>query len=166
MKDAGGDVVGIRLRSVSGQKFAVTGSHNGLFIPRALPNLHGAPLFICEGPTDTAAMLDLGFNVVGRASCNTGSRLLSQYIGLVHPAEVVIVADADAPGRDGAGRLASALVAYVPCLRVITPPDGINDARAWKRTGATQSDIRTAIAAAVPRKLNIVVRNVNVKEGC
>lgn len=66
MTDSAGNVVGIRLRRPNGFKFAVTGGKEGLFIPSTVepqPNR----LLVSEGPTDTAALLDLGFNnAVGR----------------------------------------------------------------------------------------------------
>ncbi len=72
--------------------------------------------------------------------------------------EVVIVADADAPGQRGAERLAALLVAYCPVIRVITPPAGMKDAREWKRHGATGADVQSAIDAAPLRRLSVTVR--------
>jgi hypothetical protein len=77
MTDAAGAVLGIRLRRANGFKFAVQGGHEGLFIPATIRNTDNGTLFICEGPTDTAAFLDMGFNpVIGRPSCNGGVKLL------------------------------------------------------------------------------------------
>src|SRR5439155_12311592 len=59
MRDAGGAIRGIRLRTVAGKKFCVRGSKDGLFIPEESAAV--GPLLVCEGPTDTAALLDMGF---------------------------------------------------------------------------------------------------------
>jgi hypothetical protein len=70
MCDGYGEVVGIRLRNERG-KFAVRGSRQGVFVA-------GVPaqktLFVCEGPTDTAAAVDLGLFAVGRPNCCCGGR--------------------------------------------------------------------------------------------
>ncbi len=66
MSDASGQIIGIRVRYPSGVKAAEQGSKQGLFIPAELPT-DEALLLICEGPTDTAAALDLGFAAVGAA---------------------------------------------------------------------------------------------------
>jgi hypothetical protein len=65
---------------------------------------------------------------------------------------VVVVADADEPGRRGAEKLASVLRVYVPGVRVIEPPDGVKDVRAWKRAGATRADVEHLIQAAPARR--------------
>ena len=57
MSDALGRIIGIRIRYPSGLKAAELGSKQGLFIPAELP-AEGL-LLVCEGPTDTAAALDL-----------------------------------------------------------------------------------------------------------
>jgi hypothetical protein len=69
MSDASGRVVGIRRRFVNGGKASVKGSRTGLSIPLDLTGV--GPLLLCEGPTDTGAALDLGFDALGRPSCNS-----------------------------------------------------------------------------------------------
>ena len=66
MRDGYGEILGIRLRSESGQKWAVTGSRQGIFLP--ISRLEST-VWICEGPTDTAAALTLGLSALGRPSC-------------------------------------------------------------------------------------------------
>jgi 5S rRNA maturation endonuclease (ribonuclease M5) len=184
MLDPAGDVLGIRLRLHSGKKLSVRGGREGLFLPSPHPNPlpmgegtgaslatnHSplASLIVCEGPTDTAAMLDLGFHAVGRPSCTGGVKLLVGLVANQRPAGVVIVADADAPGRRGAEMLAAALTAYCREVRVIVPPAGVKDAREWKRSGATAADVQAAIHAAEVRKLAIAAtirRKAGVRHG-
>lgn len=166
MLDAAGRVLGIRLRKPNGFKFAVGGGHDGLFLPDGLDiDAAGGRLLVCEGPTDTAVLLDLGFSAVGRPSCTGGVRLLVELVKQRRPAEVCIVADGDAPGQRGAGNLAAVLLAYSPAVRILTPPAGIKDAREWKRRGATAADLATAIAAAPVRRLAIVVSRQTRKKG-
>jgi len=152
MIDVAGRVLGIRLRRPDGRKLSVKGGKEGLFIPTALD---GGRLLIAEGPTDAAALLDLGFSAVGRPSCAGGVRLLVELVQRLAVPEVVIVADGDTPGQRGADSLAAVLLAHCPAVRIITPPAGIKDARAWKRAGATAADLQAVIGAAPVRRLAV-----------
>lgn len=159
MSNANGDVVGIRLRLRSGRKLSIKGSREGLFLPGDLkPNER---LLICEGPTDTAAMMDLGFQVVGRPNCNGGVKFVCELVKRLETEAVVCVADSDEPGQRGAERLVSSLMIHCPDVRIVSPPDGVKDARAWKAAGATMDDIAEAIESAAVRKLKIVVKRKN-----
>jgi hypothetical protein len=156
MTDASGQTLGIRLRFPDGRKLAVTGGREGLFIPSINSDAQKNPVFITEGPTDAAALLDMGFHqVVGRPSCTGGIKLLAALVRDRRPDEVVIVADGDEPGERGANSLASVLVAYARVVRIIQPPSGIKDARAWLRAGGTKQDIQMAIDAAPVRRLTV-----------
>jgi hypothetical protein len=133
MQDGLGNLIGIRTRTETGEKGAVRGSRNGLFIPRGLRAV--GLLFLCEGPTDTAALVGLDFDAIGRADCNT--TLGTQYVG--RGRRVVIVADADDAGMNGAERLRKHLAEHTIAARVLTPP--AKDVRAWVRDGAKREDV-------------------------
>ena len=163
MSDAGGRIVGIRLRRPDGRKLSVRGGKEGLFVPESLNP--GGWLLVSEGPTDTAALLDLEFPTVGRPSCAGGARHAIELVRRLAVPEVVIVADSDAPGQRGAHHLASVLAAYCPAVRVIAPPAGIKDAREWKQRGATAADVQAAIDAAPVRRLAVQVRKVGGHHG-
>jgi hypothetical protein len=151
MLDTDGRTVGIRLRRPDGRKFAVRGGREGLFLPPA-PAV-GERLMVCEGPTDTAALLDLGFeHVVGRPSCTGGVKLLVDLVRRRRPSDVVIVADADEPGRRGADNLASVLLCYCPAVRVIVPPGGVKDVREFLRGGGSRAGLEEVIGAAPARR--------------
>jgi 5S rRNA maturation endonuclease (ribonuclease M5) len=159
MRDRAEDGVacGIRLRRPDGFKWAVKGSKQGLFIPRKFPV--GDTLLICEGPTDTAALLMLCFDAVGRPSCNGGLGLVVDLVQRHHFSDVVIIADRDQPGQRGARYLASRLVGYVPNgVRVVTPP--AKDAREWVQQGANRLDVLDAIEAAPTMALTYSGRTI------
>ena len=122
MRDAAGDVIGVRLRCPkTAKKWAVKGSRAGLIYPADLLEVERPErLLICEGPTDAAALLSIGFPVVGVPSAGGGRDLLVALCRRWLPAEVVIVADADGPGLLGAERLADALMIVAP-VRIVSP---------------------------------------------
>ncbi len=155
MVDAGRNILGIRLRAESGKKFSVRGGREGLFVPDRLDG--SGPLLIAEGPTDCAALLDLGFVAVGRPSCRGGRALVLDLVRRWRPASVVVVADNDAAGQgwDGAVNLARGLATRVADLRMISPPPATKDARAWLRAGATRSDVLDAIHAAPAHRVSL-----------
>lgn len=134
--------VGVRLRDdLTGRKWAVTGSGNALFIPAQLTG--ATPLLICEGPTDTAAALTLGFDAIGRPQCRGCVDPLAWWLKRNRHGVLVVVPDNDElkgngerPGIDGAVDLAEKLA--VP-LRMAVPP--CKDLRQWLRAGATQKDV-------------------------
>jgi len=157
MRDAAQQVIGIRLRTKSGFKFAVNGSRNGIFWPEELSG--AGPLLICEGPTDTAALLDLGYDAIGRPSCAGAVDAVVEVVQRLHRRDVVVVADADEPqrqpdgsvrwpGLDGANRLARALTEAGHRPKVIQPTQG-KDARAWVQAGATRAVVDAVIASAL-----------------
>lgn len=145
MQNAAGMVLGIRRRFDDGRKLSVKGGHEGLFIPSGLAD-HGT-LYVCEGPTDTAALLTLGLQAIGRPSCRGAIELTRE---VCKGRNVVIVTDADKPGREGAHALAEVLVSACESVRIISPPDGVKDARAWLASGATKLDIEKAALKAEP----------------
>lgn len=132
-----GKTIGVRLRADDGKKWAVTGSMNGLFVPTGF--VGEGPLYMPEGLTDTASLVGLGLDAVGRPSCN-GGRELARSVAKLSGRLVVVVTDADAPGRAGADLLASELDRDGVRVKVMVPPPGMKDVREFVRRGA---DART-----------------------
>lgn len=147
MRNAKGRVVGIRLRAPGGRKFAVRGGREGCFLPATA---FEGPLLFPEGPTDAAALLGLGFAVVGRPSCTGGVRYC---VELGRGRECVVVADDDAPGRRGAEALTVALALVATRVRLVAPP--AKDVREWVRAGAVRGDVARLIEAAPVRQLRM-----------
>jgi hypothetical protein len=146
-----GTIIGIRRRFPSGGKASVKGSKTGLFIPIDLAG--SGPLLFCEGPTDTAAALDLDFDAIGRPNCNS---LVQMTIRAAKGRnEVVVIADNDAVGRAGAQKLADALVLHCPTVKVVVPPDGIKDLRQWLHSGLTSETLQEIVSTTAAVKLTV-----------
>lgn len=128
-----GETVGFRLRSESGHKWSVKGSISALFIPFPAYRLFSnRRLFICEGPTDTAAALTLGLFAIGRPACLGCEEMVSQLLRDLSVREAVIVCDNDEPGIRGAERLRK----HLRCpVAVLIPPT--KDLREFVAVGGT-----------------------------
>jgi phage/plasmid primase-like uncharacterized protein len=144
MRDGKGGIIGIRLRKMNGEKRAVTGSHNGLFIPGLPP---AAQCLVCEGPTDTAAALSVGSFAIGRPSCSAGVLQLAEAVRRLRFQRVVIVADCDGPGLRGATTLA--LHIPVPCCVLALP---CKDMRQFVNHGGDKVTLDALVSQLVWRK--------------
>ncbi len=158
MRDpATGTVTGIRMRTLDGGKFSVRGGKEALFMPDDTTAIE-QHLLVCEGGSDAIASHSIGFtNSVGRPSCLGGTAHVISLVKTRKPSCVVIVADNDVPGTRGAEALASVLALHHRDVRVIAPPAGLKDVRAWIAAGATRHDIERVIAAADVRRLNMTL---------
>lgn len=156
MCDGDGRVIGVRLRCPrTAKKWAVTGSAAGLFVPGDIVQRATAGrLFVCEGPTDTAALVSIGLGVVGAPAAGQGGELLARLVRRIGAVEVIVVADGDGPGRAGAERITAALLPACP-VRIVSPPEGVKDARAWVCGGADQTVILDACRKVAARHLAI-----------
>jgi hypothetical protein len=54
---------------------------------------------IVEGPTDTAAAVDLGFNVIGRPACLGCKDMIAEVVSKHGAGTTFIIADNDEPGQ-------------------------------------------------------------------
>lgn len=166
MKSYDGTVIGMNGRHLldkdgrpSSAKMNAAGSVDGLFLPLDL-DLYDGRLLVCEGASDTAAALSLGFrNVVGRSSCRTGVQLLRLFCRHRRIDAVTIVADRDKPtaeapdgvGMKGAQELAASLAdcsietGRTIAARIVQPAEGLKDLRDWYR--ADPDAARQALAA-------------------
>ena len=135
-----GRLIGIRVRPRGGKKFAIKGSRNGLFIPN---NLTGeGVVYVCEGESDTAALLTCGLPAVGRPSCNSGERLLAE---LLRNRDVGVCMDRDGAGRRGAKQLVEYLRCHASDVMMLEPPDKYNDMRDWLHGEGKQEVYTTAM---------------------
>jgi hypothetical protein len=154
MTGPAGNILGIRLRTLRGKKLSVRGGREGLFVPAGIAV--GPRLFVAEGASDVCAGLDLRLPIIGRPSCNGGTSLIIEFVRTHDAREIIIVADADAPGQKGAERLAAMLLDRTKsAVRVISPPTMIKDLRDWKVAGAMLEDLvkvveSTKLRRAVP----------------
>lgn len=147
MYGADGAICGIRKRPLRGTgKHCVKGSKLGIF--RTVKPGVGL-LLICEGESDTAAALSLGFNAIGVPGAG---QITSIVAAVARGLDVVLVADNDKAGTIGAEKLRVKLRKVVASLRTIAPPAKYKDLREWLLAGATQADVQQLIdgAAADP----------------
>ena len=143
MSNGSGRIVGIRLRSDNGKKFAVTGSHQGIFLPHTQPAKFA---WIVEGATDIAALLSLGLWGIGRPQCSGCIATLTATIARLEIREAVIVADSDEPGVKGAETLSHEL--DIP-HRVYIPP--AKDLRQLMSFGADRNFLMSSLKELVYR---------------
>lgn len=146
--------IGIRLRNERGFKWAVTGSRNGLFIPKEInPQL---VTLLPEGPTNTAALLSIGIQAIGRPNVSAGNDTLSKCLKFFKIKRAVVVADNDElkqlgnregrPGIEGAIKLQKEL--KVPTV-IWMPPSPLKDARDFVNRGGTAAQIQSDISGKV-----------------
>ena len=147
MYDGRGQVCGIRTRNPDGSKRAVTGSRAGVFLATQHTE---APALICEGPTDAAAALALGFEPIGRPSCTGQEIHVVDTLRRLGYDRATICADADSPGVAGANRLAEVLRAARIAVRLVAPV-GHKDLRDWWRAGARREHVDAAWSQAAWR---------------
>lgn len=146
MCDGYGEMIGVRLRSTDGRKWAVRGSRGGLFICKNGNNCSQIA-YLLEGPTSTAAALTMGLYAIGRPSCNSGGDLVLTALRQLRISKVVIVADNDdkpngmRPGFDGALKLAKELKGIRSVIW--TPPT--KDMRDFLKAGGTRQVIESEI---------------------
>lgn len=162
MRDADDHIIGIRLRRDDGRKLCIPGSKTGLFWPFGIDQADDQPLYLVEGPTDCAALLDLGLEALGRPSCTGGVDLLVEWLSRQRR-QVIIVADNDepkdlpgglrsSPGIAGAKRLAGALRPHCLGTTIIKPPGAYKDVRAWVNDGAKAEHIINLVQMAGARR--------------
>ncbi len=133
MCDGYGNYTGIRLRSIEGHKWAVKGSHQGVFLPYITCSYRMA--LICEGPTDTAAAMTLGFWAVGRPSCAGGMHDILTAFKRLRVNRAVLIADNDDPGVRGAQM-------RIPSAMLVLPTKDLRD---MVRLGGTTELLRSMI---------------------
>ena len=149
MLDEDGNTIGLRLRSLNGGKWAKPGSRGGLFYMRDRPPTEKCVL-ICEGPTDTAAAVTLGFWPIGRPNCASGIELIKATLDRLKIYKAIIAADNDEgkeisgklvrPGIQGANNLARQIgVRHV----VWIPPT--KDLREFLKLGGTRATIENDV---------------------
>jgi len=150
MFDAQGRISGIRYRWPDGEKKARTGSWSGLFLPSERA---GKVLWVCEGPTDTAALLSLGLWAIGLPAAKQGVDLVDAYVEKHAPAALIAMSDDNAVGKASATLVARAVSGRVAGAKTLLPPGGAKDIRAFvkgrREAGKDWPEIRRELLAAL-----------------
>jgi hypothetical protein len=137
-RDTNRRVVGIGLRSLDGNKWMVTGSNRGLYLPDGWRERKG-PILIGEGASCTAALTAMGLAGIGRPNAGGGAKQLAELLCDIPKKRMIIVlgendakSTGDWPGRDGAIVVTTELItALGRQVRWALPPDGFKDVREW-----------------------------------
>lgn len=170
---AGGnnEIIGLRLRTLDGLKYALRGGKNGLFVP--LWNFNPRyDILITEGESDCAAALQMGFQAIGIPGKSQCKEILAEWLVNRCFGSVVIVADNDDAGQDGAKELAKYLAfEHSIAVKIISPPKEYKDLRQWFINGARASEVidridiaKNHISAAISksvRKIKLTIRGAN-----
>ena len=98
-------IIGIQRQFTNGFKCMVSGSQLGLIVPMTMST--GSVLFIPEGASDLACLLDMGFHGIARPNALVGKELVYNWLKRYNPVYdlIVIVADNNEAGTIGAVEL-------------------------------------------------------------
>ncbi|TWU12079.1 hypothetical protein CA54_08970 [Symmachiella macrocystis] len=137
-RDASGQIIGIATRRRDGSKIRMKGGRSGLTYATDW-NAGAGPILLVEGGSDTAALLTIGLNTVGRPSnCGGVDHLVGLLSGIDQKREIIVIGERDEkldgkwPGRDGAVRTAKRLADELERpIAWALPPDNAKDARGW-----------------------------------
>ena len=98
-------IIGIQRQFTAGYKCMVPGSQLGLIVPMTMST--GPVLFIPEGASDLACILDMNFRGIARPNALVGKELVYNWLRRYNPVydKLIIVADNDEAGIRGAHEL-------------------------------------------------------------
>lgn len=109
----------------------------------------GQPIYVVEGEKSALRMAEYGF----AATCSPGGagKWRADYSSSLRGADVVILPDNDAPGKDHANRVAKALHGKAKRVRILTLPDlpAKGDVFDWLEAGHGAQEL-AALAEAAP----------------
>lgn len=140
LRNADHKIIGIRLEYCSDRlKRGVKGSKNGLVMfPYMKPNPE--PLFVPEGASDVLAGYDMGLReLAGKPGRLTGLKYLIDY-GKKCYRPLIIISDRDEDGLEGAKYTAKNVAGVFKSIKIIMPPPGYKDLRAWYNSGKATYD--------------------------
>jgi len=153
-RDSKGIIIGITRRYPTGEKKTLYGTSNaGVFCKQFWWNGNGT-VYVVEGPSDVAALIDAGLAALGRPSNIGGVLVLAEYLKRHVPGRIIVIGENDtkpekrgtidsckttctgclhcAPGHKGAIITASRLSKNLKRkVEVVMPPDEYKDARQW-----------------------------------
>lgn len=139
-------IAGFQTRAPDGNKRAITGSKMGLFLDPAMSKPDKI-LFIGEGFSDTATLLDWDLPAIGRPGCMAS---LPQAVEFCKGMDVCIIADVGVPGQRGAWKLADAMMFKAKLIRVLTPPKEYDDLRGWRTSGCDVDEFMECVRTRNP----------------
>jgi 5S rRNA maturation endonuclease (ribonuclease M5) len=142
MRDSREDIIGFRTRFEDGRKLAVKGSRSGIFVPSGRRRGASEEVWIVEGPTDCAAMIEMGLNAIGRPACRGAEQEIKRWTMNMN---VIVVADADGPGVAGAESLIQILRGSVTSVQMVLPPMNLKDAREVLNHGGCTKEWRALL---------------------
>lgn len=137
-RDAAGEIIGIATRDIRGDKGFFLDGNRGLTFAPDWDTGHG-PIVLVEGPSDTAAAIDIGLSVIGRPSNRGGVAFLGELLADI-PAgrEIIVIGERDEkpdgewPGRKGAITTARELAKRLDRrIGWSFPPGNAKDTRGW-----------------------------------
>lgn len=156
MRNECDQVIGIKVRSKGGRKWCIPGSQLGLYWPISVSRHSDSLLVICEGESDTAALLDMGFDAIGRPGNVHATEAIESFLRAKRR-PVLIMSDHDEiknyrgtkcrPGWVGAAELAKRISRLTLTTKIIKPPRH-KDIRAWYQDGATKAQVLALAANA------------------
>ncbi len=136
-----------RQRKADGS-WSLNGTRRVLYrLPEILARPEGAPVFIVEGEKDADTLAGLGL----AATCNPGGagKWRAEYGATLRGAAVVVLADADEPGRRHADQVAAQLAGVAASVRVLELP-GAKDVSDWLGAGGSLAELERLAAEPTP----------------
>jgi len=124
--DANLQIIGIQRILPCNAKRMIKGSKLGIFIPYSFRWQEN--IFIVEGAHDTATLIDMGFNTIGRLSATCGANIITTLVKKHRDSikSIIIVADNDEIGFMSAKNLSYKLDKFVEC-GIIVMENNIKD---------------------------------------
>ncbi len=139
--DGKGRICNVQRRYLSGKKISAKGGKRGLYLPKGwrerveLQNM----LLVAEGGSDTAALWSIGLPVIGKPAASLGDDFLEDLLRDLPSVEIIIVADNDDSGREGARRTAERL-SVTPDRPILLFASKGKDAREWLKAQCPHID--------------------------
>lgn len=124
-------IVGIQRQFTKGFKCMVSGSNLGLIVPVTMST--DEVLFIPEGASDLACLLDMNFHGIGRPNALVGKDLVYNWLKRYNPAykKIIVVADNNDAGIQGAKEVQDYIDSEHLRSMILLPAKGFKDVREW-----------------------------------